>query len=170
VVRHTSEELDELQQVLDCSVSRAGRHLRATFELPEHGLSASQLARYLEQSHVFVTIATTTASGEPRVAPVDSLFYRARFHIPTVADAVRIRHVRQRPGVSLSHFVPNEVAIIVHGTATVIAPDHPDFATLDELYQADWWQPIREQGNGVFFRIEAHVFYAWAQEPSAFSS
>jgi len=169
-MRHTPEELDDLQRVLDRSASQAGRHLRATFELPEHGLAASQLARYLDQGRLFVTIATTTASGEPRVAPVDSLFYRARFHIPTVADALRVRHVRQRPGVSLTHFVPNEVAIIVHGTAMIVDAEHPDFTTLAALYQASWWEPIREQGNSVFLRIEAHAFYAWAEEPSAFHS
>ena len=54
---------------MDRSAARAKWHLRATFELPEHGLSASQLAQYGEQDHLFVVIAATTARGEPRVPP-----------------------------------------------------------------------------------------------------
>ena len=58
--------------------------------------------------------------------------------------------------------------MIVHGTATIIDGEHPDFATLDTLYQAGWWQPVREQGNSVFLRIEANALYAWAQDPATF--
>ena len=69
--------------VLDRSLERAGAHLRATFEMPDHSLSAHQLAHYLDQEHVFVVLATTTRRHEPRAAPVDSVFYRARFHVPS---------------------------------------------------------------------------------------
>ncbi|MCA9880397.1 MAG: pyridoxamine 5'-phosphate oxidase family protein [Thermomicrobiales bacterium] len=169
-MRHTPADLDALQALLDRSHASAGRHLRATFELPEHALSARQLARYLEQDHVFVVLATTTSHSEPRVAPVDSVFAGGHFHIPTVADAARVRHVRHRPGVSLTHFVPNEVAIIVHGAATVIEADEPDFAPLDACYTADWWRSVRAEGNGAFLRIVPHACYTWARDPAAFPS
>jgi hypothetical protein len=102
------------------------------------------------------------------VAPVDSLFYRGQFHVPTMAGAVRVVHVRRRPSVSLTHFVLNRVAIIAHGQASVVAVGHPDFATLDELYRAAWWTTIREQKEGVYLRIEAAALYTWARDPAEY--
>lgn len=167
-MRHTPAQLDALQALLDCSHASAGPHLHATFELPDHALSARQLARYLDQEHIFVVLATTTAQGEPRAAPLDSVFSGGHFHIPTVVDALRVRHVRQRPAVSLTHFVPNRAAITAHGTATVIEAGQPDFVSLDALYTANWWRGVREQGSGAFLRITPHACFTWVRDPAAF--
>ena len=166
-MRHTAGDLEVLQGLLDRSAERAGEHLRRTFELPEHSLSATQLARYFEQPRP-VALATVTARGEPRVAPVHAVFYRGRFHIPTAADATRVGHVRRRPAVSLTHFVLNQVALIGHGRATVLGADHPDFALVDPLYQAEWWRSIRQQDAGVYLRIELETLYTWALKPEEF--
>ena len=128
-MHETPEDIERLQTLLDRSIERAGAFLRSSFEMPEHSLSAGQITRYL-QGIQNVAFATTTAKGEPRVAPIGSLFYRGHFHIPTVATAARTRMVTARPAISLTHYVGDDLAIIVHGSATIIPVDHPDFASI----------------------------------------
>lgn len=82
-MRETPEDLGELQSLLERSIEQAGPFLRSSFEMPEHSLNAQQLANHL-QGLPTVAMATVTARGEPRVAPISAIFYRGRFHIPTV--------------------------------------------------------------------------------------
>src|SRR5207245_8243475 len=110
--------------------------LRSSFQMPEHSLSARQIARHMRGTKV-VTLATTTRSGEPRATPVGSLFYRARFHVPTVRDAARSRHVSQRPAVSLTYYEGVELAIIVHGQASILDSASEAVGTLEEMLRAD---------------------------------
>jgi hypothetical protein len=166
-MRHSPASLERLQAVLDRSAKGAGEHLRQTFEIPDHTLSAHQLVRYLDKPQS-VALATVSKRGEPRVAPVHAVFYDATFHVPTVAGAVRMKHVSRQPSVSLTHWVLNHVAIIVHGTASVLQPGHPDSAALDELYRAAWWRSVRQTGDGVYLRVEAERLFAWAQDPAQF--
>lgn len=166
-MKHSPEELDRLQALLTRSIAQAGEHLRRTFELPDHALSAAQLARYLDQPRG-VALATVTAKGEPRVAPVASVFYRAAFHIPTTTTAARATHVRSRPAVSLTHWVSDVVSIIGHGSAAQLPPEHPDVAALDQIYRPPWWLAVRERQEGIYLRVEAAVLYTWAREPGEF--
>ena len=80
-----------------------------------------------------VALATVTTRGEPRIAPIGSLLYRGDIYIPTVATAARTRHVMKRPAISLTLFRENELAILVHGYATIMSRDHEDFETLENL-------------------------------------
>src|SRR5262245_46347544 len=147
----TPEDIIELQALLDRSIAEAGAFLRDSFQMPNHSLSAAQLVVYL-QGIQNVALATTTARGEPRVAPIGSLFYRGRFCIPTVAAAARARHIAQRPAVSLTHFVGDDLAIILHGRATALAPDHPDFAAIEQLHRSVNGQSPRDWGAGIYLR------------------
>jgi hypothetical protein len=167
-MRHSPASLERLQAVLDHSADGAGEHLRNTFEIPDHTLSAHQLIRYLDKQPESVALATVSERGEPRVAPVHAVFYEAAFHVPTVAGAARTKHISRRPSVSLTHWVLSHVAIIVHGTVTILQPEHPDSAELNELYRASWWRSVRETGDGVYLRIEAERMFAWAQDPAQF--
>ncbi len=49
-----------------------------------------------------MALATVTAKGEPRVAPLDGLFIRGRFHVGTGGAAARVRHLLRQPKVSLT--------------------------------------------------------------------
>ena len=100
-MRETSEDLQRLQTLLDRSIEGAGRFLRDSFRMPDRSLCAAQLVRFLQGIHN-VALATVTRSGEPRVAPIGALFFRGRFHVPTVATAARTRHLLQRPAASLT--------------------------------------------------------------------
>ena len=44
--------------------------------------------------------------------------------------------VTARPAVSLTHFVGDDLAIIAHGSATLIPVDHPDFAAVEAMQRA----------------------------------
>lgn len=82
----------------------------------ERRLSAEQVAERLTGVCV-LDLATVTARGEPRVAPVDGLFYRGRWHFGSSPEAARTRHLAARPAVSASHTRGEALAVVVHGTA-----------------------------------------------------
>jgi hypothetical protein len=166
-VTHTAEQLAELDALLQHSIATAGEFLRRSFEMPEHSLSVAQLTRYLETDRV-VALATTTARGAPRVAPVASVFFGGRFHMPTSASSTRARHVAARPEISVTHYVDVDVAIIAHGTATLVGPQHPDFAALNAHYPAEWFQQLCEWSEGVYVRLDARALYTYARDPAAF--
>lgn len=64
-----------LGQLLDRSHAAAGQHLRSIMS-DSHRIPAETLVKLLVGVQV-LTLATVTQAGEPRVAPVDGLFYRA---------------------------------------------------------------------------------------------
>lgn len=168
-MHETPEDAAHLQALLDRSIERAGAFLRSSFEMPEHSLSAAQLTRYLVGKQN-VALATTTAKGAPRVAPIGLFFYRGQFFIPTVATAARTRMVAARPAVSLTHFVGDDLAIIAHGTATIIPVDHPAFAGLEAIQRAasPSGQSLRDWGEGVYLRVEAETLVTFARYPEQF--
>ena len=166
-MRETPEDVGQLQGLIEQSIAQAGTFLRESFQMPEHSLSAAQLVVYL-QGIKNVALATTTASGEPRVAPIGSLFYRGHFCIPTVATAARTRHILRRPAVSLTHFVGDDLAIIVHGRGVALPADHADFAAIEQLHRDTNGQSPREWGEGIYVRVEPTVLYTFARYPEQF--
>ncbi len=166
-MHETPEDIERLQTLLDRSIKRAGAFLRSSFEMPEHSLSAGQLVRYVQGIHN-VAFATVTAKGEPRVAPIGSLFFRGRFHIPTVVTAARTRMVAARPAVSLTHFAGDDLAIIAHGNAMVIPADHADFAALEAMQRAASGSSVHDWGEGVYLRVEAETLVTFARYPEQF--
>ncbi|MBA2277846.1 MAG: pyridoxamine 5'-phosphate oxidase family protein, partial [Chloroflexia bacterium] len=73
-MHESPEDLSELQTLLDRSHERAGPHMRSIFT-PDRRISAAELADLLPGVQV-LNLATVTRDCEPRVAPVDGLFYR----------------------------------------------------------------------------------------------
>jgi hypothetical protein len=102
-MREAPADLERLQTLIDRSMEGAGPFLRSSFQMPEHPLSAAQLTAHL-QAALTVALATVTARGEPRVAPTSALCVRPSFHVPTVAQATRTRHLATRPAASLFTF------------------------------------------------------------------
>jgi hypothetical protein len=147
-LHETAQDLANLQRLLDESAAAAGGHLQSVFD-EEHRMTAPQLVGLLTGINV-LDVATVTARGEPRVAPVDGLFYRGRWWFGSSPESARFRHLRQRPAVSACHTRGEQFAVIVHGSATEIdladaahaafveflygvyvpryGPDWPDFA------------------------------------------
>ncbi|GCE08460.1 pyridoxamine 5'-phosphate oxidase family protein [Dictyobacter aurantiacus] len=168
-MKETPEDLQHLQIILDQSFEQAGSFLRHSFQMPDHSLSAAQLVRYL-QGFTYIAFATATSRGEPRVAPIGSLFYRGHFYLPTTMSALRVKHIKRQSAVSLTHFAENSLAIIVHGHARILIPTHPEFAVIEQIQRAIQQGSPREWGDGAYLRVEADVIYTYARYPERYSA
>ena len=163
-MRETQEDIERLQALLDSSIEGAGAFLRRSFQMPQHSLTAQELVNCWQDVQT-VALATVTTRGEPRIAPIGSLLYRGEIYIPTVATAARTRHIMKRPAVSLTLFRENELAIIVHGYATVISREHEDFEALENLLYAATHTKAGEWGEGVYLHIQAEAIYTYNNHP-----
>ena len=112
-MHESPEQIDELQALLDRTFARMNPHM-ARIVKPERRLSARQVVTYL-QGIRHVAFATVTERGEPRVAPLDGLFVRGRFHVSTGGESARLSHLRRQPRCSLTHFAGDDVAVTVNG-------------------------------------------------------
>jgi pyridoxine/pyridoxamine 5'-phosphate oxidase len=163
-MRETAEDLERLQALLDASEAKATPFLRSSLEMPKFSLDAAALAARLD-GVITVALATVTKAGEPRVAPIDSVFLRGAFYIPTVAQSVRARNLARSPAASLTYYEGITMAAIVHGTATALGPDEDPFDELEEIRMAADLQPIREWGGDpIFLRINPDLLYTYAKE------
>ncbi|MCL5067069.1 MAG: pyridoxamine 5'-phosphate oxidase family protein [Thaumarchaeota archaeon] len=167
IVYETDSEIEELQRLLDQSYENAGAHGRSIFK-PEHRLSARQLLHYLQDVKQ-VAAATVNLKGEPRVAPIDSIFYHGRFYLSTEKKSLRARHVAKRPGISLTLFDNADPVIIVHGKAAFVHSDHPDFAKLDSEWVKTYGTSTTELSKTVLFiKVEPEIMLAYAFHPERF--
>src|SRR3954453_13633450 len=102
---------------------------------PERRVAASDLARVLRGVRV-LDLATVSAKCEPRVSPVDGLFFRGRFYFGSGKESVRFKHIRARPQVSACHTIGETFATIVHGEAVEIDVRSPeDRAFYDSVHE-----------------------------------
>ena len=163
----THEDIQYLQALLDRSIEQAGAFIRRSFEMPSHSLSARQLV-HLWQGLQTVAFATATKKGDPLVAPIGALLFHGRFYIPTVASALRTKHVLHRPAISFTFYQGNDVAVIVHGEATVIRPDDSDFAALEAFQREVSGSSVQEWGEGVFLHIIPRAIYTYVQSPDRY--
>ena len=137
----TEDDLDRLQALLDASYERAGSHLRSIWD-EQSRLDARALSAELVGVQV-LDLATVTPRGEPRVAPVDGLFFRGRFWFGSAEHSQRFRNIRANPAVSGAVTGGLETyLVLVHGRAVETDPRGPDaegFAAYPrELYDFDW--------------------------------
>lgn len=168
-MHETAQDMIELEELLKQSIEQAGPFLRSSFEMPEKSLSAAQLCRALDGIQT-VAIATVTAKGEPRVAPIGAFLYRGHFYIPTTMESARVRHVRRRPGVSLTRFDGIDFAVIVHGDAVVCGEEDSEFETLVRIHRELTGSTVLEWGTGAFIRVDASVCYTFARNPDQFQN
>jgi pyridoxine/pyridoxamine 5'-phosphate oxidase len=160
-MRETAEDLEQLQHLLDDSARRASPFLRSSFQIPERSLDATSLAARLDGS-LTVALATVTADGEPRVAPINAFLLRASFYVPTVAESARARHLASRPAASLAYFEGTSLAVIAHGTVEIIPAGHPAFDELDEIQVELGRQSPREwRGHAVYLHVEPSRLYTY---------
>jgi uncharacterized pyridoxamine 5'-phosphate oxidase family protein len=156
-MRETPEDLTELQALLDRSYEGAGEHLLSIIT-PERRLGAVELSGLLT-GMTLLHLATVTATGEPRVGPVDGIFYRGHFYFGSGERSVRFRHLRTRPAVSATHSRGEALAVTVHGRAVEIdlrAAEHAGFLeVLRGIYPGwdDW------AGESPYARIDAHSMF-----------
>jgi len=166
-VYETTDEIAGLQRLLDRTYRRMNPHM-ARIVKPERQLSARQVVAYL-QGIKHVGFATVNGRGEPRVAPLDGIFVHGRFHLSTGGEAARLADLRRRPRCSLTHFVGDEIAVTVNGTAVVMDRTHPDVPALEpvylELYESS---PFSWREGVVLLRVEPSSMWAYASDSQRF--
>ena len=96
----TPEETAALQALLDASHARATGHLRGIIN-DERTLTAEQLVALLTGMKV-LSVATVTASGEPRISALDGHFLHGTWTFGTSGTSAKARHLARRPAVSVS--------------------------------------------------------------------
>jgi|tagenome__1003787_1003787.scaffolds.fasta_scaffold20854003_1 general stress protein 26 len=172
-MHETPDELAGLQTLIDASFARAGTHTTSIISA-DRRLSAQEVAAYLTgMKHL--AVATVTASGEPRVGAVDGLFLHGRFWFSTSADAWRIKHLQERPAVSATHFVGDDIAITVHGTAHLVVGGTPEADALRPTWQAvydggspeDW---VPQPSLARYVRIDADRMLTYCFDRSKLES
>lgn len=163
-MHETNDDLAAMQRLLDDSYARAGEHLRS-IHTPERRVSAARLVEVLPGVRI-LSLATVTAGCEPRVGPVDGLFYRGSFWFGSSPDAVRFSHLRVRPQVSAAHAVGDTFAVVVHGRAVEVdveAPEQEGFRRyLMEVYPG--WEQWHAEITATYARIDAETMFAFAFE------
>lgn len=160
-MRETQADLEELQRLLDTSYATAGPHLRSVIT-PERRLDAAGVVAQTGGIKV-LHLATVTARHEPRVSPVDALFYRGRFYFGSGEESVKFRHIRKRPQVSGTVTAGEALAVTVHGVAVEIdtaAPEHSDFRDyIIECYGPGWESFA---GSSPYARIDAAKMFTFS--------
>lgn len=114
-VHETPDDLRALQEVLDRSFATAGPHLKAIWR-DDRRVTAAQLVDELPGVQI-LDLATVNPQGEPRVAPVDGLFFRGQLWFGSSPESFRVRHLRARPACSAAHTRGESFALVAHGHA-----------------------------------------------------
>jgi len=163
----TPEELSALQALLDRSHGGGGAHL-GSIVTGERRLTAKQIANYL-QGVKHVAFATVNSRGEPMAAPLDGWFIHGQFVVGTAANAVRARHIRHNPAVSLAHVAGDDIGIWVHGRARALGRTDALAQDYDRLATAAYGGSPYGLGEIAVWAVEARVMFAYAPDPSKYS-
>ena len=167
-MHETDEDIQALQELIDRTASRMNPHM-ARIVKPERRLTARQAVTYL-QGIKHVAFATANEKGEPRVAPLDGIFFRGRFHVSTGGEAARLRDLRRFPRCSLTHFAGDEVAVTVNGTALIMSQNHPDVPSIEPMYLELYESSPFTWGEGVvIIRVEPTSMWTYSFHPEEFA-
>ncbi|MFI1918186.1 pyridoxamine 5'-phosphate oxidase family protein [Nocardia sp. NPDC020380] len=168
-MRESTEELTELQALLDASLTRSTAHLRSIID-SERSLTAEQLTRVLT-GMCTLALSTVTATGEPRISGADGHFLHGAWHFGTARTAAKAKHLAARPVASVAHMRGEELGVFTHGRVEVLNPAHGDpdpawpelLAYFKDFYgddAFDWDNDI------VYYRLRPHWMTAYAPDPA----
>ncbi|MFD7626641.1 pyridoxamine 5'-phosphate oxidase family protein [Streptomyces sp. NPDC059851] len=166
-MRETPDDLEELQALLNASLSRSTSHLRSIINT-ERTLTAEQLTQVLT-GVCTLALSTVTAKGEPRISGVDGHFLRGKWYFGTARDAAKARHLSVRPAVSAAHLRGDALGVFTHGTVEILNPqdgepaaDWPDLlAHFKDFYGEDAFDWDDEV---VYYRLHPHWMTAYAPD------
>ena len=151
----TSPELRALQELIDRSLSGGSTHLRGIIS-GDRIMSAADVAEALDGMKV-LTLATTTANGEPRVSAVDGHFIHGAWTFGTSGSAIKARHLEKRPAVSAAHIDGERLGVFCHGMAVRLAPDDPLWRETIDHWTRHYGSDPTTWGDDIrMFRIAAH--------------
>ncbi|HXP18533.1 MAG TPA: pyridoxamine 5'-phosphate oxidase family protein [Streptosporangiaceae bacterium] len=166
----TEAELDELQAMLDASLSRSTAHLQSIVKPGERTLRARQLVRVIT-GMCTLALSTVTATCEPRVSAVDGHFLHGRWIFTTARSAAKATHLGARPAASVAYLRGEEVGVFTHGAAELLnpagGPDDPEWPAILDHLTAHYGQSPMNWGDVVGYRLRPHWMVAFASDPSA---
>lgn len=162
-MRDTPEDLARVDRLLEASYAAAGSHLLSVIT-PERRLNAAQLSARLT-GMCLLSLATTTSAGEPRVGPVDGIYYRGDFWFGSSPDSLRFRHIAARPAVSATHVPGEHLSVTVHGQARRVNLHDPGQAEFSELCVEIYGDSWKDWGAGAAYaRIDAERMFTFFLE------
>jgi general stress protein 26 len=156
----TPADIRRLQALLDESHASMGEHMRSILT-SERRMTAEEVVETLTGMRL-LSLATVTATGEPRVGAVDGHFYRGQFWFGSAPESMRFRHIGKRPSVSAVHLAGEELGVTVHGTATLVdvnAPAQREFRDYCLRLYGDGWYEWGAPAQ--YARIDAHRMYTY---------
>ena len=158
----TPDDLARLQALLDASHARSTEHLRGIIH-DDRSLSAAHIAALLTGMKV-ISVATVTASGEPRISAMDGHFLHGTWTFSTSRTAAKARHLAVRPAVSVAHVDGEAMAVFSHGRAVELGGD--ELKAVDEHWTAHYGSSPMSWGDVVMYRLEPTwmVGYAFRRE------
>jgi general stress protein 26 len=157
-VLETPDELARLQTLLDASHARSTEHLRGIIH-GDRTLDAAQIAALLTGMKV-ISVATVTATGEPRISAVDGHFLHGTWTFSTSRTAAKARHLAARPAVSVAHVDGEAMAVFSHGRVVELAGD--ELAAVDEHWTAHYGSSPMTWGDVVMWRLEPSWMVGYA--------
>jgi hypothetical protein len=165
-MRETSEELNQLQGLLDASLSGSTTHLRSI--VTEHTLTAGQLTQVLT-GMCTLALSTVTAKGEPRISGADGHFLHGKWHFGTARSAAKARHLAARPAASVAHMRGEDLGVFTHGTVEILnfvdgepAADWRDLlAYFKDFYGGDAFD---WDNDVVYYRLHPHWMTVYAPD------
>lgn len=163
----TDPDFQNLQMLLDHSIEQAGPFLRESFQMPTHSLSAWQLT-HLWQALQNIALATVTSKGEPRVTPIGALLFHGQWFVPTVAAALRTKHLLRHPAMSFTHYEGDDLAVIVHGSAHILRADEPDFPAVEAFQEEQTGTSVLSWGEGVYLQVKPKLLYTFVRYPERY--
>jgi len=160
----TPHETSALQALLDASHARATGHLRSIIN-DERTLTAEQLVALLTGMKV-LSVATVTASGEPRISALDGHFLHGTWTFGTSGTSAKARHLERSPAVSVAHIDGEELALFSHGYAELLEPG-PQRDEVDAHWTAHYGSSPFSWGDDIRMyrlRMTWAVAYAFGRD------
>lgn len=163
-MRETEAELNELQTLLDTSLSRSTTHLRSIIVAGERTLTARQLVDVITGMCV-LAISTVTANGEPRISAVDGHFLHGHWVFGTDRSAAKAKHLAARPAVSVAHLKGEALGVFTHGLAEVLngaeGRDDPEWPSVLEYLIEHYGDSPLNWGDSVYYRLRPSWMVAY---------
>jgi hypothetical protein len=165
-MHETTEELIELQALLDASLARSTTHLRSI--VAERTVTAEQLTHILT-GMCTLALSTVTAKGEPRISGVDGHLLHGTWCFGTARSAAKARHLAARPAASVAHMRGEDLGVFTHGTVETLNPEdgapaadwHDLLAYFKGFYGDDAFDWDRDV---VYYRLHPHWMTVYAAD------
>ena len=112
--------MSNLQQLLNDSSGKAQPALKSLFNQPGRAMSVDEFREFFRSIRLF-SMATTSASGGPHIAPVHvKITDDDEFQMTIQTESLRWQDIQRDPRVAFTGWVEGGKTVILYGTATPI--------------------------------------------------